>query len=305
MSHYSHRVNYYQCCVPHVIHPTCSPAQTFCIPLPSHCEAESTTCSAISATGATGVTGAAGVTGATGVKGNTGAQGTMGMKGNTGADGLRGVRGTTGASGNDGITGADGAKGITGADGYNGPEGDTGPEGPIGAVGITGAGGVTGATGATGPDGVTGATGPNGVAIGVEFADFYALMPGDNAAPVAVGADVQFPQNGPTSSTGVTRLTASSFQLANVGVYQVFFQVSINEAAQLVLSLNGSELTYTTVGRATGTSQLVGITLVRTSEPDSILTVRNPSVNATALTITPLAGGAHTVSAHLTITKLA
>ena len=33
------------------------------------------------------------------------------------------------------------------------------------------------------------------------FADFYALMPPDNAATVAPGTDVSFPQDGPTGGT--------------------------------------------------------------------------------------------------------
>ena len=48
--------------------------------------------------------------------------------------------------------------------------------------------------------GPTGATGPTGEAGGVlNYADFYALMPPDNAATVAPGTDVSFPQDGPNS----------------------------------------------------------------------------------------------------------
>lgn len=37
--------------------------------------------------------------------------------------------------------------------------------------------------------------------------------------------------------------------------------------------------------------QIVGIAIVTTTSINSILTVRNPADNSTALTITPLAGG--------------
>jgi hypothetical protein len=84
----------------------------------------------------------------------------------------------------------------------------------------------------------------------------------------------------------------------------VLFQVSADEAGQLVLTLNGEELPYTVVGRATGTSQLVGMALVNTTVATSVLTVRNPADNAAALTITPTAGGTEPVSAHLVITQL-
>jgi hypothetical protein len=92
--------------------------------------------------------------------------------------------------------------------------------------------------------------------------------------------------------------------LTQIGTYQVFFQVSVNEPGQLILALNGIDLQETVVGRATGTSQIVEMALVTTTSVNSILTVRNPSGNPEALTITPSAGGARSVSAHLVITKI-
>ena len=137
------------------------------------------------------------------------------------------------------------------------------------------------------------------------FADFYAMMPPDNAATVSVGANVPFPQDGPASGGGgIIRTSADTFLLVASGTYQVSFQVSVNEPGQLALALNDAELPYTTVGRATGTSQIVGTALITTPTANSLLSVRNPAVNFTALTITPLAGGAHPVSAHLVITRL-
>ncbi len=130
-------------------------------------------------------------------------------------------------------------------------------------------------------------------------------MPPDNAATVAPGTDVSFPQDGPISGSAITRITASSFNLANIGTYQVLFQVSVTEAGQLILTLNTADLAYTVVGRATGTSQIVGLALVKTSSINSILTVRNPAGNSPALTITPLAGGTRPVSAHLVIMQIA
>lgn len=82
-------------------------------------------------------------------------------------------------------------------------------------------------------------------------------------------------------------------------------QVSVDEAGQLLLTLNGSEVAYTVVGRATGTSQIIEMALITTSTSNSVLTVRNPAGESTALTITPLAGGTDPVSAHLVILQLA
>lgn len=128
--------------------------------------------------------------------------------------------------------------------------------------------------GATVPTGPTGPAGTSGI---LSYADFYALMPPDNAATVAPGTDVSFPQDGPNSGTNITRTGASTFNLAEIGTYQILFQVGVNEAGQLQLTLNNAPLAYTVVGRATGTSLIVEVTLIETTTINSILTVRNPA----------------------------
>jgi len=115
-------------------------------------------------------------------------------------------------------------------------------------------------------------------------------MPPDNAATVAPGTEVQFPQNGPTSGE-ITRTGASTFLLPNIGIYSVSFCVPVTEAGQLVLNLNGTELANTVSGRATGATPIAGTTLIQTTTLGSVLTINNPSSAAAALTITPLAGG--------------
>jgi hypothetical protein len=139
----------------------------------------------------------------------------------------------------------------------------------------------------------------------LSFADFYAMMPPDNAATVAPGTDVSFPEDGPTSGIAIARTGTSTFNLSAIGTYEVLFQVSVTETGQLILTLNGTDLNYTAVGRATGTTQIVGMALVNTTVGNSSLTVRNPTGNTTALTITPIAGGTRPVSAHLVITRIA
>jgi hypothetical protein len=129
-------------------------------------------------------------------------------------------------------------------------------------------------------------------------------MPGDNAATIGVGTDIDFPQDGPTNGLDIIRTSSNQFTLVSIGIYSILFQASIDEAAQLVVSLNNIELDYTTVGRATGTSQLVGICSIETFAQNSILTIRNPASNTTALTLTPFAGGSKSVSANLSITRI-
>ena len=289
--------------------------------------------------GTPGATGASGATGATGAQGAQGAQGIQGPFGPTGPPGPIGPIGDTGATGATGATGTIGVVGnwsssttyqigqvvfcaacssngssyvATAANTNQDPPtqtgfwnliaqaGATGPQGATGAQGTQGIQGVQGNTGAAGATGATGA--PGGV---LDFADFYALMPLDNAATVAAGTDVSFPEDGPASGSGlIARASPSSINLSAIGVYQVLFQVSVSEAGQLILTLNDADLAYTVVGRATGTSQIVGMALVQTTSVDSMLTVRNPAGNPTALTITPLAGGTRPVSAHLVITRI-
>jgi hypothetical protein len=88
----------------------------------------------------------------------------------------------------------------------------------------------------------------------------------------------------------------------------VAFSVSVDEAGQLLLALNSgggwTELLYTVYGRATGTSQISGEALVKTTAVNSALEVRNPVGNSTALTITPVAGGTDPAVASIVIQQL-
>lgn len=235
----------------------------------------------------------------TGPTGGTGPTGPCctGPTGDTGASGAAGVTGPTGAFG--GPSGATGPTGVTGATGDIGPC-CTGPTGATGTAGTPGAPGEPGAPGNTGPTGSTGATG----SAFAPFADFFALMPGDNAATVAVGAAVSFPQDGENSGSGIVRASATQFTLPVVGRYRVFFQVSVTEAGQLMLDLDGAPIANTVVGRATGTSQIVGESIINNAVAGAVLRVINPAGNAAALTITPVAGGTHSVSAHLVISQV-
>ncbi|MFC5503379.1 hypothetical protein ACFPJ4_14115 [Lysinimonas soli] len=152
-----------------------------------------------------------------------------------------------------------------------------------------------------GPAGPIGPTGAAGAPGSGDSALFFALMPPDNAATVAPGQDVQFPQDGPTTSSGTSRISPSAFVLSTAGVYRVTFQVPVTESGQLVVTLDGVELPYTVTGRATGTSSIALSTLVDATAAGDIITVRNPIGGISALTITPLAGGIQPVSATLLI----
>ncbi|MBA3603766.1 MAG: collagen-like protein, partial [Parachlamydiaceae bacterium] len=118
---------------------------------------------------------------------------------------------------------------------------------------------------------------------------------------------VLFPQDGPTDGL-ITRTDPGTFLLPNIGTYMVQFQVSVTEPGQLIIALDSGsgfvDVDSSVVGRATGTSQIVGMSLITTTAANTLLQIQNPTGNSTALTITPLAGGTRPVSAHLVITQI-
>jgi hypothetical protein len=185
--------------------------------------------------------------------------------------------------------------GLTGSQGSSGATGPAGPQGAAGPQGVAGPRGVAGSTGAPGTPGLPAVS---------AFAEFYALMPPDNASTVAAGADVEFPNDGPTSGTTITRTGTSTFQLSAIGTYSVAFNVPVDEAGQLVLTLNGAQLAYTVTGRPTGTSPIAEQTLVQTTIADSLLTIRNPAGESSALTIEPDSGGTDPAAATLIVQQL-
>ncbi len=135
------------------------------------------------------------------------------------------------------------------------------------------------------------------------FAEFYALMPGDNTVTIAAGSPIEFPRNGPTNGI-ITRINASQFNIPLVGIYLVRWKVTIAEAGQLILQLNGTDIASSVVGRATGENQIEGESMVTTTLPNMVLTLSNPSGNPVSLTLSQNAGGIRAVSANLIITRM-
>jgi hypothetical protein len=180
-----------------------------------------------------------------------------------------------------------------------------GAQGIAGAVGPNGAPGIAGAAGSQGIQGIPGIPGAPGI---LSFADFYALQGGsfnDNPAPIANGVAVNFPNTGSTT-TGIARATSSSFTLSVIGTYLVLFQFDGVSAGQLALRLNGGPfIPDSVVGRATGTSQLTGISLVTTTTTGSVLEVINPgNISLVAAPFDNVVGSTHAGSAHLVIIRI-
>ncbi len=249
--------------------------------------------------GAPGIDGTDGTNGAAGVDGIDGIDGTNGDPGTDGADGTNGAAGLDGTNGDPGVDGTDGTNGDPGVDGTDGTNGDPGTDGTNGDPGADGTDGAQGPQGDPGTDGAQGAPGPAGF---FEYAEFYARMPGDNAATVAIGADMVFPQNGPSQGS-IVRASPTAFTLASIGTYRVSFGASISEAGQLQLTLNNVGVAYGVFGRATGTGLITGEAFITTTTVNSVITVRNTS-SASALTVTPLAGGTEPVTAYLILQQV-
>lgn len=245
-----------------------------------------------------------GPTGPTGPRGPQGLQGLQGLQGATGPQGVQGLQGPTGQQGQ---TGAQGIQGETGATGPTGPQGI---QGEIGATGPTGPQGIQGETGATGPagpqgiQGETGATGPTGPAGASEYASYYATAPGDNPTAVTAGNAVEFPTTS-SQSTGITRLSDSTFNLAEAGTYLVAFRVNSTNAGQLQIAVNSNGLANGIFGTSTEGASIDGVTVITTAEANSILSIINPTNSTSPITITQNAGGTNPTISTLTIIKLA
>ena len=55
-------------------------------------------------------------------------------------------------------------------------------------------------------------------------------MPSDNAATIAPGTDGSFPQDGANSGSAIARTGINSFNLSEIGTFQVYFNVLVSEA---------------------------------------------------------------------------
>jgi hypothetical protein len=175
--------------------------------------------------------------------------------------------------------------------------------GAVGIPGIAGPAGAPGLAGAAGAAGIQGIPGIPGAPGILDSSDFFALMPPDNGTILA-GTAVSFPRVGSTHG-GIVAINSTTFLLPAVGTYLVQFQVDVTEPAQLQLSLNTIPLPETVVGRATGTTQIIGVSLVTTTSAGSTLQVINPLGNG-GLTPTPfdMLDSTHPGSAHLVIIRI-
>jgi hypothetical protein len=208
--------------------------------------------------------------------GRDGKDGEDGKKGKDGKCGKRGKTGKDGAVGKDGVPGKDGADGVNGKDGLDGADGKDG---------------LDGKDGKDGKDGIT------------VYANFYGLQPLNQIPVVTPGSPVEFPNNGPTTGN-ITRLTAGTFNVDLSGNYLISFNLTVIEAAEVVLVLNGVELPETVVARSTGETQLSGNFIINVPQSNSVISLNNASNTPFNLSSNSNTGSTKPLSLQLNILKL-
>jgi hypothetical protein len=129
-------------------------------------------------------------------------------------------------------------------------------------------------------------------------------------ATIAIDAPFPFDVDGPIHG-GVARLAPGNefeFVLPAIGVYDISWQMSVNEPGQTMLDLNdgaGYVLQLQTMaGRATGTSQITNRVLIATTTVNATIKIMNHSAPAT-MTLTPLPGGTSAGTTSLAIVRIA
>ena len=135
------------------------------------------------------------------------------------------------------------------------------------------------------------------------YTDFFAVNAEEEAINLQPGEDFAFPDNGVITG-GISRISESSFNLADTGNYLVMFVVTTIQTPKLGLTLNGELLAYTVAGRPSGVSQIIGMTIVNVSEENSVLTLRYPDEESNDAGVIPTESLSSDTTSHLIIVQL-
>lgn len=150
-------------------------------------------------------------------------------------------------------------------------------------------------------NGTNGQPGSNGTGLS-EFANFYGISPDNYTSDIQNGSCVPFPLTGELEGN-IIPLTVSTFQLSDIGIYDVSWVVPVNQTGQLELLLNGVSVAKSIMGTGTTFTILSNRLLIDTTVVNSTLCVANP-VGNTNITVTPDAGGVNASTAQLTILRI-
>lgn len=175
--------------------------------------------------------------------------------------------------------------------------------------------------------GMTAGPGNTDPGVGGTGSDYPATIAASAAGPSVAGLSaINFPRQSASipggiviNNPGVLQTDNTEFKLPANGTYRATWHISVDEPAQWSLWIGtlvgqapgGTFSPHTTalgvpstVGQATGTSQLVG-DVVFDAPADTVIQIRNYASSAGAVTVTPLPGGTQAQAASLIIERLA
>lgn len=145
-----------------------------------------------------------------------------------------------------------------------------------------------------------------GAGAGCQSGYFYNLAV---SGTVAIGAPFPFDTDGPTNpalyahTPSATPATSAPITILTAGTYRVDYSVTVAEARQIALYLDGAVVLSTIYGQATGTAVTTAFAII-TVAAGQVLTLRN-HLSAAALTlVTPSGGTASNTTDSILITKL-
>lgn len=144
------------------------------------------------------------------------------------------------------------------------------------------------------------------VAVAGDYGYFYNLTV---SGTVAIGAPFPFSTDGPFTAgflhtASPVYATSAPITVVNAGVYSVQYSVTVAEARQIALYVNGVVNLSTIYGQATGTAVTTAQAII-SIPAGALLTLRN-HLSAAALTlVTPSGGTAANATNSLLIKRLA
>jgi hypothetical protein len=130
----------------------------------------------------------------------------------------------------------------------------------------------------------------------------------DNPDPIKPGESVNFPNPSVNPYGSIQRVPGSktNFVLPPGGIFEIMFQVTVQNTGELVVFLNNNELLMTVVGKS-GNGEIVGVSIITTPVgSNSILSINNPSTGSNGGLQIDAATGALSkpLSCHLIIKQL-
>lgn len=93
-------------------------------------------------------------------------------------------------------------------------------------------------------------------------------MPGDNTATIATGSPIEFHQDGITNGI-ITPINSSQFNIPLRWNLYGLLASKYSRSRSNMLQLNGTEIARSVAVKATGIDQIIGETIIITTEPNS------------------------------------